>query len=199
MQLNRRNFFKGSLALAAVSATGIATLGLTGCSDAWVATAQKDIPIVQGILTSLVGVALEATGNGALDGAANTVISVAVAAAQTALSTVTALFDNYQKNPSAGILSQIVSSLETVQTQMNSILTAAHITNTALVNIINTGVALAISTISSIELLIPGSTGVAISANVVHINGKPKLMKAEDIKKAYNVVVVKYGYASHQV
>lgn len=199
--MDRRNFLRGTSLLAAASSMPLA-LTLTGCNVDWIGTAQKDIPIIANIVTSLAGVALTASGNGLLAPEVYAAIKLAVAAAQTGLTTLQQVTLDLQKNPTATTVQKIDTIIADIQSNLSSILSAGHIVNSGLVTTISAGIALALSTLSSIELLIPAK----VSANSVKkasltasLKTVIKLPDASTIASMYNTVAVANGYGQHQV
>lgn len=200
IEMNRRSFLKRSsttlLALAAVSLLPAFT---AGCSTSWITTAEKDLPVISAILTSTLGIVADATGNAALDAVGQAALNVAINAASAGLVTLSSLVTDYNASPSASVLVKITAALTDVQQNLNGILSAAQIKDTALQTAIAGGIGVAISVVSSIELLIPSS---AVSAKSAAIGVKPVKIEVStpaEIKARYNAIVLASGYTKHTI
>lgn len=194
--MNRRKFLTSSAtSLAAVAVLTVVPLTLTGCDTSWIQTAIDDLPTIDTILQSVAAIALDATGNGILDVAAQAIIQAAVGTATVALNAVETAIAAYKANPSASTLADINAALISLQPQLTSILSAVYIKDPALIATISGAVNLAISVIASIQLLLPSaSASVALKAQ------QPvKLLKPSEIAAQFNVLVTTNGYGKHKI
>src|SRR5882757_1353407 len=154
VQLSRRKFALGSLAVAAVSVTALTT---TGCDTSWINTAIADIPTAEAIITSFVGIAAAASGDTELVAAAQALIVAAGTAAKAGLTTLQALISGYKTAPDASILDKIDTALTDVATNLSSILAVVGIKNDSLRTTIFTAVSLALVAVQAIQMLIPAA------------------------------------------
>ncbi|HEY1645215.1 MAG TPA: hypothetical protein VGF75_02405, partial [Candidatus Saccharimonadales bacterium] len=107
------------------------------------------------------------------------------------------------------VLTKIDAALTDVQTNLSAVLTAAHIKDAALQATIASGISIAISVISTIQLLIPASvsskSASALAIGVSRIQAKnsiPQKLKITDsttLKLMYNVVAASCGYSAQLV
>lgn len=200
--LNRRKFFTGAAALA------IATplcLTATGCDTSWIAVAEKDIPVIANIVSSLAGVALTASGNGLLTPAVQAIIQAATAAAQTGLTTLQQIITDNAKNPNASVIQKIETTIADIGVNLSSILSNFNVKDSALLQTISAGIALALATLSSIQLLIPvtavtpGPLSAKKASQQKLLHAPVKMIDAATLKSMYNSVCIANGYGQHQV
>lgn len=206
--MDRRTFITRTATVAAVAPfIGLSVEPLMGCSTAWIDTAINDIPTIVSVSDSILGIVGLAVGNGTLDGAVEAIISAAATATNAGLVTLKALILDYQAAPSASILQKIDAALTDVQTNLQSILMTAGIKNAALQVTISTAVALALATLSAIQLLIPvGSSASATMLNTgrarhtqQELVTKTHLPSSDNVKTMFNAVAVTQGYGPFQI
>lgn len=202
VMVNRRSFFKGAAALAVATPLCLTT---TGCSIDWIATAEKDIPVIVSIVDSLASVALQASGNGLIAPAVLTAIQLAASTAQKGLATLMQIITDEKANPSASTVQKIEIAITDIGSSLASLLSGLNITNSGLLQTITTGIALAISTLSSISLLIPvqvvtpGPAAIKKASQQKQLMLPIKIIDAQTLASLYNTVAVANGYTSHQV
>lgn len=202
--MNRRSFIsRGAVSLALAPLAG-STVFLTGCPNLdWIAIAQKDIPVIVSIVESLVGVALTASGNGALTPVVLVAIKASAAAAQAGLTTLTQIVADEKAQPNTSTIQKIEIAISDIGLNLSSILAALPVSiPSGLMQTISAGIALGISTLSSITLLIPAqvSTNSAKKASMQRtVMTAIKLPDNQTLASMFNVVAVANGYASHQV
>lgn len=200
--VNRRKFLVGSAALVVVTPLCLTT---TGCNIDWIATAEKDIPVIVNIVDSLASVALQASGNGLITPVVLLAIKTAAAAAQTGLQTLSQIIADEKAQPSASTVQKIETAISDIGNSLSSILGNLNITNSGLLQTITAGIALAISTLSSISLLIPvqvvtpGPAATKKASMQKQLMVPIKMIDASTLASMYNTVAVANGYASHQV
>ena len=205
--MQRRNLFKMSaIATAAIAVSGSTAL-LTGCDASWITTAINDLPTIQGITESILAIVV--LGDPALTPAISVAINAAIKLADVALVTTQALIADYKTSPSASVLAKIDGALTDLQQNLSQVLQVAQIKNAALQATIATGISLALSVISAIQLLIPASVtkirGASLNVTVDRAQAKlavPQKIKVTDsdtIKMLYNVVASSCGYSAQVV
>jgi hypothetical protein len=194
---SRRKFILTSAAAGALLGGGVVTL--EGCSVDWITTAIADLPTIINIATTVLEIVADALGQSALSPAIAAIINTAATAAKATLVLVQALVQNYQSNPSASVLAQIKADLLTVQSQLGSILAAAHIDNPALQAAITTGVALAIGTVDLILSLLPSSNiaGAFQAQKKAQQGWITKPYEATNITNQFNAFLTDNGYGKY--
>lgn len=205
--MDRRQLLKvTSAATVALAVTGPMLMS-TGCSTTWITTAINDLPTIQGIAESIL--AIVAIGDPALTPVITAAIILAVKGATAALATTQALIQDYKAAPSTTVLGKIDAALTDLQQNLSQVLQAAQIKNAALQATIATGISLALSVISAIQLLIPpqvaASHGAALSVTVDRALAKSAIPQqivvanSTTIKLMYNVVASSCGYSAQVV
>lgn len=198
--MNRRKFLSSSAVAASVAVLPFLVTGCPAGVTGWINTAVADIPEVTNILDSILSVVGDATGNVLLSAAAEAAIKAVLNTAAGGFVTLQTVFNDYKTDPSASALTKVVNALEDAQKNLSAILSAVHIDDPALQTVIATGVALAISVVSGIQLLIPSTKA---SANFKQAHGIPAtaavLPKAKDIKVQFNTVLSAHGYGAHAI
>ena len=201
--MDRRQLLKvTSAATVALAVTGPMLMS-TGCSTTWVTTAINDLPTIQGISESIL--AIVALGDPALTPVITLAIEGAFKLAMAALATTQALITDYKASPNTTTLGKIDAALTDLQQNLSQVLQVAQIKNAALQATIATGVALALSVISAIQLLIPpqvtASHGAALSVTVDRAIAKKAIPQqivvanSTTLKLMYNVVASSCGYS----
>jgi hypothetical protein len=194
--MNRRTFLTSSAAIGAVT---VLPLSLTGCNTSWISTAIKDLPTIQTILTSLAAIALDASGNGLLDPAAQIIIDAAISAAGVGLTATQTAITAYNANPGASTLSDIEAALSAELPKLSDILAAINVKNSALINTITGSVNLAISVIASIQLLLPNSMAAARYRAAGVATPVVTIPTSKEIANQFNLIVVTNGFSKHQI
>ncbi len=152
---------------------GMVTLSLACTPPSWAVEAENiakvALPIVEGIATIV--------------GAGPAVTQVA-----NDINLLITLFDRYQSTPSAGALQQIQAGLATANADIQQILAATHIQNTATQNKVTAILQLVLSEFSSIASLVPEAVGSGQKA--VGSKPAPELpFTASQFKAQYNRIV----------
>jgi hypothetical protein len=150
-----------------------------------------------------------ALGNPALSPELSALINAGLQAASAALVTVQSLISDYKTAPNASILTKIDAALTDVQTNLSSVLSAAHIKDAALQATISTGISLALTVLSTIQLLIPATVSsrksAALNVSVDRsqaknaIPQKISVVPSNTLKMMYNVVASSCGYSTQVV
>jgi hypothetical protein len=198
--VERRRFITGLVTAASAIGLGVLCFTVTGCPsnaqvNSWIATAEKDTPVIKSVLLSVVGIATVATGNGEFAAPALALVNTAVNASTAALATIQTLLADYSAAPNADTLTKLDAALGDVQTNLSKILSSipGYSVSPAIASSISAGLSLAVTVISSIQLLIPSSK-VSLLANSTGTPHAPvKLMAPEDIKSQYNNVIRAHG------
>ena len=192
--MNRREFVGTLSAGAAALALSGASLELEGCNTTWVQTALNDLPVIINIATTVATIVADALSGGVIPAEIASVIQAAAQAAQAALTVIQQLIAQYQANPSATIIQKIQAALQTVQTNLQAILNAAHITNPALQATIAGIIGLALSVVVAIESILP--TSGPTPAKTVSVNA-PSVPSAGQIRSQANAILAQTGYSKY--
>lgn len=145
-------------AKASLSITLAAALFVAGCSTSWIKVALADLPVITQVALNIAGIVAAAQSKGQAGTGANTQIQFVANQVQSDLTLVENLINTYQSAPAAsraGVVGQISTALADAQSNFKSILTAVHVDNAALQSTITAAVAIAASTLTSIQSLIP--------------------------------------------
>src|SRR6185312_509490 len=148
--MDRRQLLKMSAAASAVLAVPSVTILTTGCDTSWTQKAIDDIPTISNIVGSILSIV--ALGNPALSPEVASAINAALTAASAALVTLQTLINDYKASKDASVLVKIDAALADVQTNLSAVLEVAHVKDPALQATISTGISLAMTVISAIEL-----------------------------------------------
>lgn len=170
------------------------TLVVSGCNMNWLATAISDIPVVLQIVTSVISVIDVAKGKGTISPGEAIPIENAAAQVKNDLVLLQAAVQQYkvaEASAKPGIQGKIDSLLTVVQTDLQAILSAAHISNPATLTAVTLSVQLAITTIMAIQSLIPLQP-VAGGAKTARLAHPP--MSAKQLKREQNRIVTSNGY-----
>lgn len=200
--LPRRRFLKSAtMALAAVSATGLVVGTTTGCNDSWIQTAINDMPAAIAIIESIASIASLATGNALITPAIATIINTAASLIKSGLLALQDAITAYQSSKSSTTLGKIDDTLAQLLADLNTLLPQITILDQATKTAITTGIALLISTLSTIQVLIPPSVSPAAAASrraQAHatLASRTVLPTAAQIKSQFNAVVTLNGYPS---
>ena len=190
------------IAKASLSITLAAALFLAGCSASWIKVALADLPIITQVALNIAGIVAAAQSKGQTTAAANTQIQFVANQVQSDLTLVENLITTYQSAPAssrAGIVGQISTALADAQSNLKYILAAVHVDNAALQSTITAAVAIAVSTLASIQSLVPQKTPApastsasAKSAKAAHANVPPPF--ASQLKREFNSIFVSNGF-----
>ena len=184
---------KGFLAISLA-----ASLALTGCPipKDWLNTAIADLPVVIQIVTSIMGIVATVQGTDPATDPMIKEVTAIGAQAQKDLATVQSLVNDYKAAKTPDTLAKIDAALSAVQKDLQGILTAFHVKNTATQTAIEVGVGLALTTVQAIYSLLPPTTPTPSTAMPTAAEAKPvprtephKPMDAKDLKATYNALV----------
>ena len=192
---------KTRIAKASLSITLAAALFVAGCSTSWIKVALADLPVITQVALNIAGIVAGAQGKGQAGAAANTQIQFVANQVQSDLTLVENLINTYQNAPAAsraGIVGQISTALADAQSNLKSILTAIHVDNAALQSTITAAVAIAVSTLASIQSLIPQPASASASAKSARAVTAPPPSAAE-LKSEFNRVFAANGFAQFSV
>jgi len=182
------------IALVFILAVSLTTMG---CSTSWINTALQDLPVLVQIATSILQIVSAAQGNGTLDPATATSITTISNQVKSDLTLIQSLVTQYQASPSPTLLGQIDSALTAVQGNLNAILTAFHVSNSALQTTITTSIGLALTVVVAIQSLVPLPPSPAPAARVARVPIKP--MGAAQIKSTYNGILAQHGFSAYAI
>ena len=169
--MSSRREFVGHLAAGAALTTlaGGVALELEGCTYDWITTAIDDIPTITSIITTVASIVVDAMGAGAVSPAVGAVIQTAATATKVALTLLQQLINDYKSNPSATTLEKIKTTLLDVQSQIGSILDAAHVFNVALRATITFTLGVGITVLTQILSLVPSTTTASLTAQKTQV------------------------------
>lgn len=195
-QMTRRSMF----GLAAAGTVALAVVPLTGCPAIgdWVATAEKDLPIVVSIAGIVVTIASGLTGTPELAPAAMVLIQEAANAFSAGIKALADAVTAYKAAKNAGTLAAITAALNAVEQDAPILIKQITQAPLGIISIITGAIGTAIQLISAIQQLIPSSvvTGnkVAVSpARRVKVQGV-KLPDSQMLKSNFNSTLSVYGY-----
>jgi hypothetical protein len=166
----------------------------SGCNLNWINIAIGDIPVVLDIVTSVLGIVAIAQAKGQADPGMITEVQNIGAQAKADLTVVQKLVNDYKTAAEAdkpGILGKIDAALSASKKDLQDILTAFHVKDTATQTAIVAGVGLALTTVDAIYSLLPPpppSTTMP-TASVAKKSSKHFPRKPEDLKTEYNAIV----------
>lgn len=167
-----------------------------GCSATWIQTALNDLPILVQIATSIAGIVSAAQGQGAVDQNVAAQIQAISGQVKSDLQLVQNLVTSYQSASTTarpGLLSQIDSALGAVQTNLNALLLAFHVSSPSLQAAIVASVGLAITTVLAIQSLVPAPPA-ANAARVARSASPVRPMSASQLRSSFNAIVSSNGY-----
>ena len=206
------------IAKASLSITLAAALALAGCSSSWIKVALADLPVITQVALNIAGIVAAAQNKGHAGAAANTQVQFVANQVQSDLTLVENLITAYQSAPAAsraGIIGQISTALADAQSNLKSILTAVHVDNAALQSTITAAVAIAVSTLASIQSLVPQSlpspapapasasnvsTHPSVSAKSVSVpRAAVPPLSAKELRAEFNRIFVSNGFPQAQL
>jgi hypothetical protein len=199
MNLSRRGFIGHLGTGAAVLALAGTSIELEGCSTSWISVALKDLPVIVNIATTVATIVADALSGGVLSPAIAAIIQTAATAVNATLTVVSQLVAQYQANPNASIITKIQDALATVQSNLQTILNAAHIDNPALQATIAGIIGLALSVVSALLSILPAPTPVSAKAAKTIVVGAPKIPSASALKSQANAILAANGYAQYEL
>jgi hypothetical protein len=168
----------------------------SGCNTAWIQTALNDLPVLIQIAIQILSIVGAAQGKGQIDPTLAAEVQRVGSQVQADLQTLQNLVTSYQAADATakpGILNQVTVLLGTVQQNLQAMLVAFHVNNQALQNTISTVLAIAMTTILSIQTLLPVSS----SSRTLRASGQVKPMTAHELKMAFNSTVITNGYGQY--
>lgn len=196
---------KHPIAKASVCTILSLALVVAGCSTSWINTALADLPVITEValnIASLVAGAQSANSNGA--SSANSVateVQNIAAQVKSDLTLVQSLITSYQSATPAQkpvLVQKISAALADVQTNLNAILTAVHVKDAALQATITAAVGVAVTTIVSIESLLP-QPAPAPTPGTVRASHAVKPASASQLKKQFNAIFAANGFPQAEV
>jgi hypothetical protein len=179
-------FFKPLLAFIVC----FAMIPVSGCNPAWIQTALNDLPVVLQIVTSILGIVGIAQNKGGIDPSVATVVQAIGAQAKSDLQLAQQVYNDYTTALAADkptVLGKVDAALTTVQTDLNGLLAAFHVSDKTLQAEIAAGVSLALTTVMAIQSLIPTPTPAVKAARVLRVPHQP--LKPADLRAAYNSII----------
>jgi hypothetical protein len=203
------------IAKASLSITLAAALFFAGCSTSWIKVVLADLPVITQVALNIASIVAAAQGKGQATAAANTQIQFVANQVQSDLTLVENLINTYQSAPAASrasIVGQISTALADAQSNLKSILTAVHVDNVALQSTITAAVAIAVSTLVSIQSLIPqtpptpassasantSANGPASTKAASAVRASVPPPSAKELRSEFNRVFVSNGFPSLQ-
>ena len=197
MNISRRTFLHSASSVAILAGCPVL---LTGCDSSWVATAEKDVPVILQILDSILAIAGQASGNGVLVPVAQAALNTSVAIVQATLQTISQEIKTYNANPNDTTLQRITALLVTGQANLNAVLSTIPGAHSQLQSSISSGINLALTVLASIQLLIPQNNATPASARrTATAPKKIVVLTPAQIKAQYNTVLLANGFAKFAV
>jgi len=196
----KTRFAKTSAALALSAA-----LAFAGCSTSWIKIALADLPVITQVALNIAGIVAAAQGKGQTGAATATQIQNIANQVQSDLTLTQNLINTYQSAPAAGragVLAQISTALADAQSNLKSILVAVHVQNAALQSTIAAAVGIAVSTLASIETLIPQPAPAPNAAAAKSPGVAPAAVpppSASQLKREFNAIFAANGFPQFQV
>lgn len=189
--LNRRKFMSTVCLIGGGSLTAAQIAMLTGCSTSWIDTAIADLPVVENIAQTVVGII--AIPDPGLDPAIALLIKVAATGASVGLDDLKTLITDYNANPSDSLLGKIRAGIADVQKNFSSIVAQiSAVSSSKLVAVLSQAGSLSLSVLSAILALLPPTMAVARTT----ARPKVQLLTASEIKRNFNSVAKANGYAN---
>jgi hypothetical protein len=170
------------------------------CSSSWIQTAINDVPAVLQIVQSVLSIVALAQQKGGVDPAVASTVRQLAAQATADLQLAQQLVADYQAAAAAdkpAVLGKVRAALQAAVTDLNGILSAAHIKDANTQAAIATGLQLALTTVVAILALVPQSPVVAGAKQAKPVSAKPPSPQA--LRKAWNASAVRYGYAQFAI
>ncbi len=163
----------------------VLVLALAGCGTAqWIKMAQQILPVVLPMITNLVTAVVLLEGKTVPTADVNT-ISATANQVSADLNLVGQLVDQYQTSPNVTTVEKINAALADVQTHLNGLLPALHITDPATVQKITAITTLIASETNAFEQILPlvsNAQGRSGAASAVPLSAK-------QLKKEYDAIV----------
>lgn len=187
---------KHRIAKASVCAILSLALIVAGCSASWISTALADLPVITQVALNIASIVATAQGKEQVSPAVTSQVQNIAAQVQSDLTLVQSLISGYQSATAAqkpAFIQKIAAALADVQTNLNAILTAVHVSDTALQATIVAAVGVAATTVASIASLLPASAG------TVRANNAVKPPSARELKKQFNAIFASNGFPQFTV
>lgn len=206
MQLTRRSF--GKTVVLAGAASGLASFTLlptTGCSTSWIAVAEKDLPVIVDIATTIASIVAEAQGAGAITPLVAAAISEAAKVFSAGLTTLQDAVTAYQASKSAGDLAAVIAALNAVQQDAPNVIAAVTQAPASIVSIVTSAIGTAVTLLAAIQSLLPSSTTAAgnkatvAASQRVPVKTAIKLPDTKTLIGGFNSVLSVYGYGDKQI
>lgn len=193
---------KHRIAKASLCTILCSALILAGCSTSWINAALADLPVITEVAVNIASlVAADPNGtSGANSAVANEVQTIANQV-KSDLTLVQSLISSYQSAPAPqklAVVQKISAGLADVQTNLNAILTAAHVKDAALQATITAAVGVAVTAIASIESLLPQSAP-ASASGAVRASAAVKPPSASQLIKQFNAIFAANGFPQIQL
>jgi hypothetical protein len=179
MGTTRRDAVKAAIALSALAVTGT----LTGCNAAqWLAQLQRYLPVLLQIALNIANVVAAAQGKGSVPSGLATEMQRIAKAVSDDLALLQTLVAQYNAAPDkTALYDRIQVTLGIVQTNLQAILAAFHVSDVGLQTLVSTAVGAAVAAVMAILALMPVKTMAA------HLGGgriMAKSSKPEDVLQA---------------
>jgi hypothetical protein len=199
---------KHRIAKASVCTILSVALILAGCSTSWISAALADLPVITQVALNIASIVSMAQGNGQTSPAVTSQVQAIANQVKSDLTLVQSLITSYQSATAAekpAVVQKIAAALSDVQANMNAILTSVHVNDAALEATITAAVGVAVTTVASIQSLLPASpapvsaaaaTSHAASARTSAVSKPPS---AKQLKKQFNAIFLANGFPQAQL
>lgn len=187
---------KHRIAKASVCTILSLTLILAGCSASWINAALADLPVITQVALNIASIVAAAQGKGQSGPAVTSQTQNIAAQVKSDLTLVQSLISSYKSSTAAqkpALVQKISAALADVQTNLNAILTAVHVSDAALQATIAAAVGVAVTTIASIESLLPQPVP-APASGAVRASAAAKPPSARQLKKQFNAIFAANGF-----
>jgi hypothetical protein len=201
--ISRRSFmFRGVKAAAVAGALPLAAVSLTGCSTNWIDTAIKDLPIAISIAQSIASILAIATGNGYISQTAAQAISALQGPIVTLLDALKDAINAYNASKTETNLGRVTDTLTQILQDLPKLLPLLQFKDSNTQLAITSAVSLLITTLTSIQILIPAPVAALgrfkVTANVaaarVALANKTVVPSDVQVKSQFNVMMYTNGF-----
>jgi hypothetical protein len=177
------------------------TLLWTACSTAWIAEAEQIVAALIPAVSNILALVTALQGSGVPTQDVQMVQSAGTQAAAD-LQLIQSLIQQYRKatdtQTQAGVLAQIQTAVNAVQTSLSGLLPALHVQDAATQAKITAVVAIVLSEVQSLAAIVPlasGSASLRMKAALKQVKGRPPLAAGEFLTSYNATMTAKTGNA----
>ncbi len=201
MSVNRRTFMKVGVTGAALAVAGPSMLVLDGCTGNWISVVEADIPVVVEIVSTIVSVVGQATGNGALSAVVAAALNQGVKTLQAGLQAFQDAVNAYKAAKTQGNIGSVIAALTAIQGDVQNVIATLPIQIPGVSTIIVAAIGTVITVLAAIQSLIPGAAPATAQLGVINaaLKGKVVAPNAAALRVGFNAVLVYHGYGGQQI